>query len=347
MNETHIFSSALVNEARIGANRLHITFTPNNTTDPASLGLAGVLGANQAFIPTIRIQDLGLVFGDERNFPQGRGDTTYVFADTLNYIRGAHSLKFGVEFRDFRNNNFNGDPGQLVFNTTTNFINGTVDTSARTLNNVANRITENALEFFAQDSYKIKPSLTLELGLRYAWNKTPTEAKDRFVNFDLATGALVPVSDPYDQNNKNFQPRVGFAWDVFRSGKTVLRGAYGYQVDQPITGFITGLNSNPPFAVPIAVNTATSINSLGAQYDPANAANLAPLVVNPDFKNANVQSWNLNVQHKVTPTLGLMVGYFGNKGTHLEIDRNINQFGHSPRSLPAVNFSQGNPSPRA
>jgi len=74
------------------------------------------------------------VFGDERNFPQGRGDTTYVLADTLNYIRGSHSLKFGVEFRDFRNNNFNGDPGQLFFNTTNNFINGTVDTSARTLN---------------------------------------------------------------------------------------------------------------------------------------------------------------------------------------------------------------------
>lgn len=326
LNETHVFSSSLVNEARIGANRIHITFTPNNLTDPASLGLAGVLGANQTFLPTIRIQDLGLVFGDERNFPQGRGDSTYVFADTLNYIRGAHSLKFGVEFRDFRNNNFNGDPGQLVFNTTPNFINGTVDTSARTLNNVANRITQNALEFFAQDNYKVTPALTLELGLRYAWNKSPNEAKDRFVNFDLTNAELVPVGDPYDQNNRNFQPRVGFAWDPFHSGKTVVRGAYGYQVDQPITGIITGLSSNPPFAVPIAVNSATPINSLGAQYDPANAANLAPLVVNPNFKNAYVQSWNLNVQHKVTPTLGLMVGYFGNKGTHLEIDRNINQF---------------------
>ncbi|HWZ98093.1 MAG TPA: TonB-dependent receptor [Candidatus Dormibacteraeota bacterium] len=326
LNETHVFSPALVNEARIGANRVHITFTPLNATDPASLGLAGVLGANQAFLPTIRIQDLGLVFGDERNFPQGRGDTTYVFADTLNYIRGAHSLKFGVEFRDFRNNNFNGDPGQLVFNTTANFENGTVDTSARTLNNVANRITQNALEFFAQDSYKVTSALTLELGLRYAWNMTPNEAMGRFVNFDLTSGSLERVSDPYDQNNKNFQPRVGFAWDPFRSGKTVVRGAYGYQVDQPITGIVTGLNSNPPFAVPIAVNTATPIGSLGALYDPNNASNLAPLVVNPDFKNANVQSWNLNVQHKLMPTLGVMVGYFGNKGTHLEIDRNINQF---------------------
>src|SRR5579859_8072392 len=62
LNETHVFSSALVNEARVGSNRIHILFNPINATDPTSVGLAGVLGANQTFLPTIRIQDLGLVF---------------------------------------------------------------------------------------------------------------------------------------------------------------------------------------------------------------------------------------------------------------------------------------------
>jgi hypothetical protein len=325
LGETHVFSSSLVNEARVGANRVHILFNPINATDPASLGLAGVLGPNQAFIPTIRIQDIGLVFGDERVFPQGRGDTTFVVADTLTYIRGRHSFKVGTEFRDFRNDNFNGDPGQLVFNTTSNFINGTVDSSARTLNNVANRINQNALEFFGQDSFKLKPFLTLELGLRYSWNMTPSEARGRFVNFDPSTVSLIPATSPYAQNNKNFQPRIGFAWDVFHSGKTVLRSAYAYQVDQPITGFITGLNSNPPFAVPISVTAPHSIGILGTFFDPNNAANISPLFVNPNFKNANVQSWNLNIQQQATRSLGIMIGYFGNKGTHLEIDRNINQ----------------------
>lgn len=325
LGETHVFSSTLVNEARVGANRVHILFNPINATDPASLGLAGVLGPNQTFIPTIRIQDIGLVLGDERAFPQGRGDTTFVVADTLNYIRGRHSFKFGTEFRDFRNDNFNGDPGQLIFNTTSNFVNGVVDSSARTLNNVANRINQNALEFFGQDSFKLKPFLTLELGLRYSWNMTPSEAKGRFVNFDPVTVSLVPTSSPYGQNNKNFQPRLGFAWDVFHSGKTVLRSAYAYQVDQPITGFITALTSNPPFAVPISVTAPHPIGSLGTFFDPNNAANISPLYVNPNFKNANVQSWNLNVQQQVTRSLGVMIGYFGNKGTHLEIDRNVNQ----------------------
>jgi len=326
LGETHVFSPRLINEFHLGANRVHITFSPNNPTDPATVGLAGVLGPNMAFIPVISIQDKsGLLFGAERNFPQGRGDLTAVVGDTLNYIRGGHSLKFGFEFRDFRNNNFANDPGQLIFSTTANFIAGTTASSARTVGRAqANRITQNALDFFVQDSYRLRPYFTLELGLRYAWNMTPNEAMGRFVNFDPASISLIPVTDPYAQNNKNFQPRVGFAWDVFHTGKTVLRSGYGYQVDQPITGIATGLNSNPPFAVPIAVS-AQSLATLGVLYDPNNATNVSPSVVNPNFKNANIQSWNLNVQQQVTRNLGVMIGYFGAKGTHLEVDRNVNQ----------------------
>lgn len=325
LSETHVFSPSMVNEARLGANRIHLTFTPNNTTDPSTLGLAGLLGPNQQFIPTIRLADIGLTFGSERNFPQGRGDTTAVAADTLSYIRGRHSFKFGGEFRDFRNDNFNNDPGQLVFNTTTNFINGNTDSSARTLGNVASRINQNALDFFAQDSWKFTSYLTFELGLRYAWNMTPSEAQGRFINFDPVTASLVASDSPYAQNNKNFQPRVGFSWDLFRNGNTILRGAYAYQVDQPITGIVTGLTSNPPLALPISVGPKP-LTALGPSYDPNNAANLAPLFVNPDFKNADVQSWNLNIQQQITRSTAVMIGYFGTKGTHLEIDRNINQY---------------------
>jgi hypothetical protein len=327
LGETHVFSSTLINEFHVGANRILITFAPNNLTNPSNVGLSGVLGPNMIYIPVISIRDKGLVFGAERGFPQGRGDLSTVVGDTLNYIRGEHSFKFGFEFRDFRNDNFASDPGQLIFNTTADFINGIADTSARTVGvSQANRITQNALDFFAQDSYKLKPYFTLELGLRYSWNMTPTEARNRFVTLDLATAALVPVTDPYAQNNKNFQPRVGFAWDLFHDGKTVLRAGYGYQVDQPITGIVTGLNSNPPFAVPISVGAATPLASLGTLYDPNNATNLAPTIVNPNFKNDYVQSWNLNIQRQITRSTGIMVGYFGSKGTHLEIDRNINQF---------------------
>ena len=96
-------------------------------------------------------------------------------------------------------------------------------------------------------------------------------------------------------------------------------------MDQPITGIVTGLTSNPPFALPISV-TATPITGLTAAFNGV-PASISPVVVNPNFQNANVQSWNLNVEQQVGRSMGFMVGYFGSKGTHLEIDRDINQFG--------------------
>jgi hypothetical protein len=365
LNETHVFSPSLVNEARAGANRILITFVPQNALDPSTLGLSGVLGPNQQFMPTISFTDIGLTFGDERQFPQGRGDTTFVLADTVSYVHGRHSFKFGTEFRDFRNDNFNNDPGQLVFNCSLNlavatttcpgatpaltntFAQGIASTAARTLGNVANRINQGALDFFGQDTWKVNSSLTLELGLRFAWNMTPTEALDRYRTLLVSPGAgsvIVGTSEPYAQNH-HFQPRVGFSLDVFHNGQTILRGGYAFQVDQPITGIVTGLTSNPLLALPISVGAKTAFTSLGAAFDPANAANISPLVVNPNFQNADVQSWNLNIQQQVGRNTGFMVGYFGTKGTHLEIDRNINQFGilGTAASRPFVSISTSSP----
>lgn len=333
LNETAVLSPTLVNEARVGANRIHITFNPNNTTDPASLGLGSALGPNEKFMPTIVINSLGgLTFGDERAFPQGRGDTMLVLGDTLSWIHGRHSFKFGSEWRDFRNNNFNSDPGQLTYTTTAQFTGDTPSTSTRTVGDVANRINQAALDFFAQDSFKFTQHLTIELGLRYAWNMSPSDSKNRFVSFDPASVSLFQTSQPYAQNNKNFQPRVGFAWDVLHNGATLLRGGYAYQVDQPITGIVNGLSSNPPFALPITVNAVTAIGALGTSFN-GTPSTISPAMVNPNFTNASVQSWNLNVQQQIGRDTAFMIGYFGSKGTHLEIDRNINQL---------INFGQPN-----
>lgn len=349
LNETHVFSSNVVNELNLGFNRIFITFQPNNAISPGSLGLATALGPNEQFMPTILVADqgTGLQFGAERGFPQGRGDTTAAIADTVSYIVGRHSLKFGTEFRDFRNDNFNGDPGQLVFNTSAGFMNGTVSSAARTVGNVANRINQNALDFFAMDSFKWKPYFTLELGIRYAWNMTPSEGQNRFVNFvpGLGTGSmLVPVSEPYAQNNKLFQPRVGFAWDLFHDGKTVLRAGYAYQNDEPITGMVTGLTSNPPFALPISVGVPGPISGLAAQFN-GKPASIAPAFTIPNFKDADVQSFNLNIQQELTHSTSMMIGYFGSKGTHLEIDQNINQFTTlgSPATRPFTALSPSSP----
>jgi len=337
INETHVFTSNVVNEGRLGANRIHLTFTPNNTVDPGSLGLGSALGPNLQFLPVIVVQDqANLTIGSERNFPQGRGDTMFVVSDTLSWVHGKHSFKFGGELRDFRNDNFNNDPGTLIFaNTlgaTNSFASAQVLTATRTLGNVASRINQNGLDFFAMDSWKVRSSLTFELGLRYAWNMSPSEAQNRFATVVPAVsgGTIIQqTSQPYQQNNKNFEPRVGFAWDIFHDGKTVLRGAYAYQVDQPITGFVTTMSSNPPFALPISITVPAGapIATLGTNFNPsAIGKNLVLNFTDPNFTNADVQSWNLNLQRQIGRDMSLMVGYFGSKGTHLEIDKNINQF---------------------
>ncbi len=94
--------------------------------------------------------------------------------------------------------------------------------------------------------------MTLEYGLRFEWNGTPTEGANRFVNFYQDSVSLIRtrtngVGGVYKQNY-NVEPRVGFAMDIFGTGKSVLRGGYGYMADQPTSNAVTGLASNYPFS---------------------------------------------------------------------------------------------------
>src|SRR5205814_979907 len=135
------------------------------------------------------------------------------------------------------------------------------------------------------------------------------------------------------ENNENFQPRVGFAWDPFRNGKTAVRGAYAILVDQPMTSVVTGTSGNPPLAIPLSVAGAIRFENA---IDLAQAAGLAPVTVDPGFDNAYMQSWNLNVQRELLTGLAVMAGYYGSKGTHLILRRNINQPVDGVRPYPAV-----------
>lgn len=150
LNETHTFSPNLVNEARFGFNRIHITFTPNAQLNPADLGINN--GINEAIgIPQITVGVIGLNFGGPSGFPQGRGDTTVVVSDTLNYLRGKHSFRFGGELRRFYNNNFNKNTGTFSFASPTEFLRGNANGFNVTIGDVSSSIATGALGFFAQD----------------------------------------------------------------------------------------------------------------------------------------------------------------------------------------------------
>ena len=330
LNETHTFGSAVVNEARFGFNRIHIAFTPNAQLNPLDFGIKN--GVNEAIgLPQMAIGGSGLNFGGPAGFPQGRSDTTYVVSDTLSYLRGNHSFRFGGELRRFYNNNTGKDTGNFGFANMAAFLAGTANTFTVTLGDVSSAIAQGALGFFVQDNYKLRPNLTFELGFRYDWLMSPTERYDRFADFVPEINSLVRVNHGiapvYHTNAQNLQPRLGFAWDPFKDGKTSIRGAYAILADQPVTNLVTGNAANPPFATSVAL-PANATTQLFNATDPGHAApgsTVSPSSSDPEFDNGYIQSWNLNVQREVRPGLAVTVGYYGSKGTNLRITRNLNQ----------------------
>jgi outer membrane receptor protein involved in Fe transport len=339
LNETHIFGPNLTNEARLGFNRINITFTPNAQLNPADFGINNGVNADIG-LPQMSITGFNFNLGGPAGFPQGRADMTIVVSDTVSYLRGNHSFKFGGEARRFYNNNFTLDTGTFTFQNVNSFLTGNGNGFSVTLGDRSSAIIQNAFGLFVQDNYKVRQNLTLELGLRYDWNMTPTERFDRFVVFDHVTREFVRVGSGidkvYKENNKNFQPRLGIAWDPFNDGKTSVRAAYAILTDQPVTNVVTPLASNPPFATPLTfTGPVTFTNALQV----AGAAGLGPANVDPNFDNAYVQSWNLNIQREIGRDLGVSIGYFGSKGTHLRISRNINQFVNGVRPIPNVSAS--------
>ena len=321
LNEVHIFSSNLVNEARLGFNRIAISFVPNTPENPLTYGIQNGVSYNAA-LPQITVQDIGLNFGGPSGFPQGRFDTTGVFSDTLSWNFGKHTIKTGGEFRRFISDSFSQTPGTIAFSSTTNFINGVASSFSVTPTQVTSRVFENAVGAFVSDNYKVTQRFQAELGIRYEWNGSPTEGGGRFVNFDQSAITLTPVSQPYNQNF-NYEPRVGFIYDIRGNNQTVLRGGYGFMADEPVSDAVTGLAGNPPNANPVSETGSLPVGTL---YSSAALASLAPSAINPRLSNAYTESYNLNLQQQLGQGIVMELGYIGSEGKHLRIQRNLNQY---------------------
>jgi hypothetical protein len=333
LSEDHVFGPSLTNTVRLGFNRIHLTFTPNSLLDPTAFNITMPTGAPAASgLPFFNIGN-ALGFGGPTGEPQGRGDTTGVLNDDLSWLRGRHTFYFGGEVRRAYNNNIAFNIGSFTFNQTgagatlqtamQNFLNGSAQAFTVQLGSGNDKILQPSYDAFAQDSFKWKPNFTFNIGLRYAWNSSPSESAGQFTQFNPTTGTLVSAPQPYHTNNKNFQPRVGFAWDPFKNGKTSVRAAYAIMTQDPTTNIVTGLSGNPPFAIPISISSgAIAVANPGGSLG---VTSLGPAAINPNFNDMYAQDWNLTIDHQLTSSMSLSVAYVGLKGTHLQLNQNINQ----------------------
>ncbi|WP_433972107.1 TonB-dependent receptor domain-containing protein [Tunturiibacter lichenicola] len=329
LNETHIFNANFVNEARLGFNRISIAFNPANLLDPSSVGINDGLNGNVG-LPQITLSDIGLVFGGPSGFPQGRNDTLGVLSDAATMLRGRHTIKFGGEFRRYLSASFAANIGTLTYvSTPNNFEQDSATVFSVQPNTTSSRVYADAVGAFVQDNFKFTSRLTLEYGLRFEWNGTPVEGENRFILFNPSGPSLTQVGTnglganaAYNQNY-NFEPRVGFAYDVFGTSKTVVRGGYAYLVDQPVSNAVTALASNPPLSSAVSYNGPAI--PVGNLYNSAKASGFAISSVNPNLRNGYIESYNLNVQQELPAGIVASLGYYGSVGRHLRITTNENQ----------------------
>jgi hypothetical protein len=271
--ETHVFNANLINEARAGFTRVFADF---NEAEPISLASVGITRFNQAQfqgIPSIQVLGSFRV-GPLPIFDVLTGINNFQYSDTLSYVHGRHTLKFGAEFKR-EQENFNVDffqRGVVVFLGFKDFLQGNpflaIDGSG-----ILNRNFRNFdAAGYAQDDFKVSPKLTVNLGLRYEIDGPPSDTKGRLATFDPAryqagnppngfvlAGNVAPqyripgvplVSDTLLKTSgyKNFAPRVGFAYKPFDGHPLVVRGGFGIFYSRISNEAAVFSFTNPPFA---------------------------------------------------------------------------------------------------
>jgi hypothetical protein len=259
---------------------------------------------------------------------------------------GRHSFKFGGAFeRMMLNVIADTDPnGIWIFNDLSTFL---TNNPKKFQGGIANTLSprnlrQNIFGLYIQDDWRWKPSLTLNLGLRYETSSVPKETAGKTANLRNISDAA-PVcgtltyggcsgTGPFFSNPtlRNFEPRVGFAWDVFRNGKTAVRGGFGLFDVLPLPyQFVLMTTQSAPFFSYTAVNgpsnlcTTPTFNPCPhpfynyAKQDmifPSNS--LRSTYVDSHNKRNYIMQWNLNVQQQLTPTLAGMLAYVGSRGVH-------------------------------
>ena len=359
------FGSAWSNDLRFSYNRFNEAIFPvDHNVNPLTYGLnTGVTDPQLFGFPRISPGFQFDYMGGNSSWPlETTPSKTDSFSDTANYIRGKHSIRFGGSFRYGDVNYYRATEGRgrVDFSDLTDFMDGNVHRWEFLYGDPARNVSQKSFGFFAQDNYRVRSKVTLNLGVRYDITDPIKDSRNLLANYvPTSPSGIVQVgqgiSSPYPTNYNNLSPRVGVVWDVFGTGKTVFRSGYGIIFEQPsIRTFMFnggGLNLNPSGVPYVDQNgnlqspkgTITSFlqesndgslinwSSAGPIF-PSSAGNQCSInsqcslfAVDQHLKTPYVMNWNLNVQQELTKSTLLQIAYVANHGVKLYSITDINQ----------------------
>lgn len=304
---------------------------------------------------------------------------TFNFSDTASWTRGKHSIRFGGDFRYGTVDYYRATEGRgrIDFDSLEDFAAGNVEKWEKLYGDPTRNVSLKSVGMFIQDEYRVRPHVTVNMGLRYDITAPIEDSRNLLANF-VPTGpnpGIIQVgkgiSSPYPTRYNNVSPRLGVAWDIFGTGKTVLRAGGGIIFVQPsIRTFMFsggGLNLDPTAASlgvtpgngnitnyldfstnPNLVNWPTATNPNPGAIFPSdvgpgsgcNAGNPCYIFATTHLKTPYVANWNLNVQQALSPTATLQVAYVANHG--IDLYGNIDENQPIPAlSVPCINATGG------
>jgi hypothetical protein len=361
---THTFSPAIVNSAR--ASYMRIRFDSGVPTDPSGVfGLKGnsivgissgtqqVVGfANQAFdgstnTTTTTSNGVPSAVGDNPT-PEIFIDNTFDYGDNLTWQRGHHLFKIGAQFLRYQQNSFypgnDGEQGQFEYTGSYTGYPGAAGYSFadfvtdgiqnKQIGAVSGRTGQRQWRtaYFVQDDWKLTPTLTINLGVRYEFDQPIYEVNNKEANINFATDTVEYAGVDgasralYNPTYTNFMPRIGFAKQL--GPKAVVRGGYG------ITGYLEGtganlrLTQNPPFHTDFE-NHGVVPSYTGTTYSEGTfytaESGFPTTVVNPttfyawpkNLKPATIQEYSLTGEYALDSVTNVTVGFVGETGIHL------------------------------
>lgn len=345
--ETHIFSPSIANTIRGGVSRIIGDINTPVSGDAVATNRALAIAPGAIGPPQLPVSGLTTAFGlNGFNEFNHRWLSIQVYDDAF-ITRGTHSLKLGFGFENMQYNVLErlSPNGRLnTYGTLAAFLSN----APHQLNALAPggstevQLRESLFAGYFQDDWRVRPNLTLNLGLRYEATTRPTDAHNvaaytvngysvRAAGFQQITSLVnctasptacgpVGVDSPLLSNptTKNFEPRLGFAYDPFGDGKTAIRGAFGVFDVLPLP-YEYGLNTaaTAPFQIIGADRTAqlgTGTADPNISFDRQRIRNR---YIDPKPRRAYVMNWNLNVQHEFGGGWTAGAGFVGSRSLHL------------------------------